>query len=333
MPSETPAIPAGVFVDRIRSRLTPALFCPLDSGEGTFHLPPALTADMSACSRVLLALVCVASAGMLRATTLAEAQELYRAKRYAEARTAFAQVAAADPDNTEAAYHLGRLALMRNEQEEAVKWLEKATTLAPGSSPYFRALGDAYGLSAQKAGLFSKLGFARKCLAAYEKGVALDPQSVSARYALFVFYRQAPAIIGGGVDKARTQAQEIQKLDVVRGTLALAELSVADKKYEEAFETLEDLRRSHPEALDAGYQIGRVAALSGLRFDEGVAALKEYLAHTPDDNQPPLWAAHWWLGQIFEKKGNPAVARAEYEAALKLNPTQPQLIEAMKRLP
>jgi tetratricopeptide (TPR) repeat protein len=270
---------------------------------------------------------------MLHATTLAEAQELYRTKRYAEARTAFAQVAAADPDNAEAAYHLGQLALMRNEQEEAVKWLERATTLAPRSSPYFRALGDAYGLSTQKAGLFSKPGFARKCLAAYEKGVALDPQSVNARYALFNFYRSAPAIVGGGVDKARTQAQEIQKLDVVRGTLALAELSVADKKYEEAFEALENLRRSHPEALDAVYQIGRVTALSGLRLDEGAASLKEYLTHTPDDNQPPLWAAHWRLGQIFEKKGTPAAARAEYEAALKLNPTQPQLIEAMKRLP
>ena len=288
---------------------------------------------MSACSRILLALVCVASAGVLRATTLAEAQELYRAKRYAEARTAFAQVAAADPDNADAAYHLGQLALMHNEQEEAVKWLEKATTLAPGSSPYFKALGDAYGLSAQKAGLFSQLGFARKCLAAYEKGVALNPQNVSARYALFNFYRSAPAFIGGGVDKALTQAQEIQKLDVVRGTLALVELSLAEKKYDEAFETLENLRRSHPEVLDAGYQIGRVAALSGLRLDEGVAALKEYLTHTPDDNQPALWAAHWRLGLIFEKKGDPAAARAEYAAALKLNPTQPQLIEAMKRLP
>jgi tetratricopeptide (TPR) repeat protein len=125
----------------------------------------------------------------------------------------------------------------------------------------------------------------------------------------------------------------MQKLDVVRGTLALAELSVADKKYEEAFETLENFRRSHPEALDAGYQIGRVAALSGLRLDEGAASLKDYLAHTPDDNQPPLWAAHWRLGQIFEKKGDPAAARTEYAEALKLNPTQPQLIEAMKRLP
>jgi tetratricopeptide (TPR) repeat protein len=308
-------------------------FCPLDSCRGTFHIPPALTAVMSACYRALLALACLTSIGRLHAATLAEAQELYRAKRYAEARTAFEQVAAADPHNAEAPYRLGMLALMRDEQEEAVKWLEKATALAPRSSPYFKALGDAYGLSAQKAGLFSKPGFARKCLAAYEKGVALDPQSVSARYALYTFYRQAPAFAGGGVDKARAQAQEIQKLDVVRGTLALVELSVAGKKYEEAFETLENFRRSHPEVLDTFYQIGRVAALSGLRLDEGAASLKEYLTHTPNNNQPPLWSAHWWLGQIFEKKGDPATARAEYEAALKLNPTQPQLLEAIKRLP
>jgi tetratricopeptide (TPR) repeat protein len=290
---------------------------------------------MAVCSRVLLAIVLVgaASTGMLHATTLADAQDLYRAKRYVEARTAFEQVLAAEPDNAEAAYHLGKLALMRNEQEEAVKWLEKATALSARSSPYFKALGDAYGLSAQKAGLLYKPDFARKSLTAYEKSVALDPLSVSARDALYDFYRQAPAIAGGSLDKARAQAREIQKLDVLRGTLDLVELSVADKNYEEAFQTLEDFRRHHSETLDAAYQIGRVAALSGRRLDGGVAMLKEYLAHTPDDNQPPLWAAHWRLGQIFEKQGNPAAARAEYAAALKLNPTQPQLVEAMKRLP
>lgn len=282
--------------------------------------------------RVALIFACCAFPGLIRAATLGEAQELFRAKRYAEARSAFEQVVAAEPNNAEAAYHLGLLAIRRDAPEDAVIWLEKATAISPRSAPFFQALGDAYGISAQKAGLFSKLGFARKCRIAYEQAVSLDPENIEARYSLFTYCRQAPSIAGGGLDKARVQALEIQKRDAVQGTLALAELSVAEKKYDDAFVILEDLHRSHPETLAASYQIGRTAAMSGLRLDQGEAALKEYLAHTPDDSQAPLWAAHWRLGQILEKKGDPVAARSEFEAALKLNPTQPQLLEAMRRL-
>jgi tetratricopeptide (TPR) repeat protein len=278
---------------------------------------------------ILLVLWCAVP---LRATTAAQAEALYNAKRYVEARTAFEQVIAAAPNNASAAYYLGDLALMRDAPEEAAQWLEKATALAPESSQYFHALGDAYGLSAQKAGLFSKLGLAQKCQAAYEHAVTLDPEDIEARYALFTYCRQAPSIAGGGLDKARTQAIEIQKRNHLRGTLALVELDVADHKFEEAFAALDEIRRLHPDSSIANYQFGRAAAMCGQRLDQGASALRQYLATTPDEDQPPLWAAHWRLGQILEKKGDVQGARAEYAAALKLNPTQPQLVEAARRL-
>ena len=287
---------------------------------------------MSECLRALSLAACLSTAGPGHAASFDEAQALYRTKRYAEAHELFEQVAAAEPNNAAAAYHLGQLALMRNDEAEAIKWLAKATALAPQLAPNWQALGDAYGLAAQKAGLFSKPGLAWKCRHAYEKAVALEPDNISARYALFTFFRQAPAIAGGGLDKARAQALEIQKRDPVRGTIALVEISVVEKKFDEAFAALADLRRSHPEAWDAAYQVGRTAAMSGQRLDEGAAALREYLAHAPDEDQAPLWAAHWRLGQILEKKGYLPGARIEYEAALKLNPTQPQLLEAMERV-
>ena len=278
---------------------------------------------------ILSVLWCAAS---LHATTAGQAEELYNARRYVEARAAFEQVIAAEPNNASAAYHLGDLAMMRDAPEEAAQWLEKATELAPKSSQYFHALGDAYGLSAQKAGLFSKLGFARKCQAAYEHAVALDPEDIEARYALFTYCRQAPSIAGGGLDKARTQAIEIQKRDHLRGALALVEVSVADHKFAEAFAALDEIRRLHPDSSIANYQFGRAAAMCGQRLDQGASALRQYIATTPDEDQPPLWAAHWRLGQILEKMGDVPGARAEYAAALKLNPTQPQLVEAARRV-
>jgi tetratricopeptide (TPR) repeat protein len=282
--------------------------------------------------RIVFAFSWLALVGAVRATTLDEAQELYKAKRYAEAQAAFEAIAAAEPTNAGAAYHLGELALMRNAPETAVRWLEKATTLNPRSELYVQALGDAYGVAAQQAGIFSKLGLARKCGAAYARAVELDPNNIEARYALFTFYRQAPAIAGGGHDKARAEALEIQKRDAVRGTLTLVELSVAEGDYDAAFAGLDELRKAHPDVLDAAYLMGRTAAMSGKRLDDGIAALKEYLAHPPREDQTPLWAAHWRLGQIFQKKGDRAAARAELEAALKLNPTQPQLLKTMVSL-
>ena len=100
------------------------------------------------------------------------AVELYQ-QRKPEAQAAFAQLAAANPENADIQFYLGRLALQRGDHEEAVKHLEKAVALAPNDSRMHHRLGDAYGLSAQKAGLFSKMSVAGKCRTAYEKAVAL----------------------------------------------------------------------------------------------------------------------------------------------------------------
>ena len=287
-----------------------------------------MTTTLRAAVRLaLLALACRLHAGPAE-----DAAALYGDHKFGEAQAAFERLAAAEPGNAEAAYYLGLLALHRNEPEEAVRLLEKATTLAPSTARYLRALGDAYGVSAQQAGLFSKLGFARKCGAAYEQAVKLDPDNVAIRYALFSFDRQAPGIAGGGLDKARAEALEIRKRDPVQGAIALAEVSVAEKKFEEAFAVLEELHRDHPEAALADYQFGRAAAMCGAHLEEGVAALRRYLAHTPGDTEPQPWAAHWRLGQILERQGDLAGARAEFAAGLKENPAQPQLIDAMRRV-
>jgi tetratricopeptide (TPR) repeat protein len=162
------------------------------------------------------------------------AVELYT-QRSPGAQAAFEKLAAANPDNASILFYLGRLALQRNDHEAAVKHLEKAVALAPNDSRMHHRLGDAYGLSAQKAGLFSKMSLAGKCRTSYEKAVELDPKSLDARFALLGFYQQAPGIAGGGLDKAHVQAQEIKRLDAGRGRQAVAGLYIVEKKYAEAF--------------------------------------------------------------------------------------------------
>lgn len=257
---------------------------------------------------------------------------LYQQRKPLEAQHAFEALAAMNPENTDILFYLGRLALQRDDHQQAVAYLEKAVALSPRDSRFHHRLGDAYGRSAQKAGLFSKLGLAGKCRAEYEKSVELDPNNIDARFSLLGFYQQAPAIAGGGLDKALVQAQEIKQLDLVRGRLAVAGVQVAGKKYAEAFAEFDEVLQLKPDDYGALFQTGRLAALTGERLDRGLATLRQCLAQTPPEGQPSHAAVHWRIGNILEKKGDQTGARAAYEAALKNDPKFSQAIESLQKL-
>ncbi|HTZ21634.1 MAG TPA: tetratricopeptide repeat protein [Opitutaceae bacterium] len=268
----------------------------------------------------------------LPATPLTEAIGLFQARKMPEAQAAFAKIAAAEPTNAEAAQYLGLLALMRNDSEQAVQWLEKAAQLAPTNSYYCRLLGDAYGQSAGKAGVFSRFGFAKKCLASYNKAIELDPNNLDARSGRIEYYRRAPAIIGGGMDKAYAEAAEIRRRDPSRGAAVLGNLYIAEKKYAEAFALLDELIAKDSADKALLYQVGRLAAISGQQLERGEASLKEYFHYEPTPNEPPLYNAHWRLGTLYERKGDKAAARAEYQTALQLRPDYTTAQNALKQL-
>jgi tetratricopeptide (TPR) repeat protein len=260
------------------------------------------------------------------------AVDLYNKRQAPEARKAFEALAAANPANANIQYYLGRLALQGNDSEAAIKHLEKAVELLPHDGRFQHRLGDAYGQAALKAGLFSKMRLAGKCRTAYEKAVELDPKNIDARFSLLGFYQQAPAVVGGGLDKAHAQAQEIKKLDAGRGRQAIAGLYIIEKKYAEAFGEFEAVLKERPDDYAALFQSGRLAAISGERLDHGLATLRQCLAQTPPEGQPGHAPAHWRIGNILEKQNDKTGARAAYEAALKIDPKFPQAIESLKKL-
>lgn len=260
------------------------------------------------------------------------AVELYNQRKAPEAQRAFEALATANPANANIQFYLGRLALQLNEHEKAAKHLEKAVELGPHDSRFHLRLGDAYGQLAKKAGMFSALRLAGKCRAAYEKAIELDPKSLDARFSLLGFYQQAPAIAGGGMDKAHAQAQEIKKLDANRGHQAIAGLYAVEKKYAEAFAELDAALTKTPGDYAALFQSGRLAAVSGERLERGLACLRQCLTQTTPEGQPGHAAAHWRIGNILEKQNDKTGARAAYEAALKLDPKFSQASESLKKL-
>lgn len=261
-----------------------------------------------------------------------QANTLFAQKKWTEAQTLLKNSIAAQPQDAEAHFLLGRALLNQDKAEEAVAALEKAAELAPDHSEYFNRLGDAYGRSAQKAGVFAKLGWAKKCKAAYETAVALDPKNINARASLASYYAQAPGIAGGSMDKAYAQAEEIKRLDPARGRTAFTQLYVADKKYDEAFRLFDETLQEMPDDYAALYQTGRLAATIGERLERGRETLQKCLSLAPPAGQPGHDAVNWRLGMIFEKKGDKSTARSLYETALKLNPKFQQAVESLKKL-
>jgi len=281
---------------------------------------------------LLLATVCARAA--VPSAQLENVRHLLHDHNVAAAEAAARTLVGANPADAEAHALLGEAEVAKGDADAAVRAWEKAAELAPARSDYQRQLGDAYGFAAQKAGMLSMIGLAKKCRRAYEKAVALDPRNVGARQSLLDYYQMAPGLMGGGMDKAYEQAAAISALDAARGRRAYAMLHAADRKYEVAFAEFEEVLKAAPDDYAALYQVGKLAATSGQFLDRGLAALRRCLELPVPEaaGTPEHAAAHWRIGNILEKQNDPAGARAAYQAALKLDATFTQADDALKNL-
>ncbi len=260
-------------------------------------------------------------------------ETLSREGRWAEARTLAQPLATAGPKDAAAQYWLGRCLVALGEGAQAVPVLEKAVALDPATSGTMRLLGDAYGLTAQRAGLLAKPGWAKRCRVAYEKAIALDPKDVDAHWALMEFYRQAPGFVGGGADKARAQAEVIRTLDAARGRAALIAFCLEEQKYAEAFALYEGTGPDQLADYQPLYQLGKYADTSGQQLDRGLAALRRCLAISPAGDNRGYAPALWRIGNILARSGDVAGARASYQAAVQDNPQFAEAAEALAKLP
>lgn len=263
---------------------------------------------------------------------LTEAKALYHARKTEEARQAFEALANTEPQNAEVHFYLGLVAFRVDDPKAAAAHLERAVELAPESAEYWRRLGDAYGTQAQRASVFSKVGLAKKCLSAYETAVAANPAHVSARWSLMEFYKQAPGFFGGGMDKARAQADAMTELDPGVGRWAHAQLLLKEEKGADALALYADVLTTEPPDYAALYQLGRLAEWTGRDLERGKQALAKCLTLEPKAWSGPHKEVHLALGRIHEALNDKDAARAAYQAALALDPEYRPALEALAKL-
>ena len=256
------------------------------------------------------------------------------------------------------AYKRGRAALTAGKYDDAVGAFEQAVKADGASAEYHLWLGNALGSVAQRANVFRQPFLARRVKSEFERTVQLDSTSIGAHEGLLEFYRQAPGVMGGSMDRARAEAGAIGRINALRGHFARASLAREEKdsaavereyraaldafpdslsavtalsayllstrRGDDAFPLLEAYLSRHPTDMFAQFWIGRTSAITGHQLDRGERALRTVLAAPGigiDTTLPPPANAHYRLGDIAAKRGDKVRAKEEYEAALRLNPT------------
>jgi tetratricopeptide (TPR) repeat protein len=271
---------------------------------------------------------------------------------------------AADP--ADALIAQGEAALHAGNTGKAIDFFKEAVAKSPKNAVAHYHLGDAYGDAALKGGLFSQMSLANKCKDEFLAAVALNPDYYEARLGLVEWYLQVPGIAGGSEEKAAEQAAEIKKRDSLRGHLAYVSIYRKQQKPELVRGEYLAIVKEQPSSAKAHYwygsyligqknlpaataefdtavkldgtympawfQVGHVAALTGSDLARGEDALRRYLTYKPASDEPGLHRAHYWLGAIFEKQGKKAEAKAAYQTSLKINASQKDVQEALKRV-
>jgi tetratricopeptide (TPR) repeat protein len=257
---------------------------------------------------------------------------LFKAKRYPEARVAFEKLAVANRNNAAAVHYLGRTIIARNDPvalEEGLAWLGKAVELDPNNAVYLGIYG---GASLQLAGRTNSLSAANRGREAMEKALAINPDYLEAREGLFQFYDRAPWPIGSSA-KAKAQLDEIRKRDPDLATILGVVSKVRAKEYAAAFKMCEDVLATKPDNYTALYHYGRTASISGQNLELGLSRLRQCLELEPSTPASPTHSHAWQrIGNILEQLNRPDEARAAYENALKLDPSNRQASDALAKL-
>src|SRR5215212_8995227 len=103
-------------------------------------------------------------------------------------------------------FEQGKATMQTNDADKAIAAFEKAVAKNPKKAEYHYWLGNAYGLAARKANMFSQMSLGKKVGAEFNQAVALDPNYLDARMGVLEFDLQAPGIMDGGARRSGLHA-------------------------------------------------------------------------------------------------------------------------------
>jgi len=316
---------------------------------------------------VLFAGGLAAGNGLSASEAMEAALRAYTVGDYSKAVQILQSASQAEPKNAEIHLLLAKTFYEMEERDRAVASAERAVALDPKSSLNHEWLGRTYGEKADHCGWLCAMQLAKKARREFATAVELDERNFSAMQALIEFDCGAPGIVGGGEDKALKEIEKLASLDVAEGHYARANCRRQKKDFAEADAEFTKTLESNPKSVDLVYDIGdyamkrdqpdRLSAvvqtgeklnpkdprgpfylavaqiLRGEKLAEAESVIREYMSKAPKRNNYPSPAmAHYWLGRLAERKNMRDAAIGEYETALRLEPKNRYVNEALKRV-
>jgi tetratricopeptide (TPR) repeat protein len=281
-------------------------------------------------------------------------KKLMAERKFDEACVEFLKFKKNSPEFADSQYFLGQIFARKKETDKAEAYFKQAIAANGNIAEYHMALGSLLGQIAADANPLRQGILAPKIKNEFEIAARLDPKNLEARWMLIAFYLRAPKIMGGDIEKAKSTANEIMKINQAEGNRAWGTIwrseeknDLAEKNYQASvtlapdsvryystlarfYESIPDLDKAletyrrtlkrFPEHRQSYMQIGRLTANAGKNMDEGEKSLNEYIRLTPDKNDKSLANACYYLGLIEKNRGNTTLARKQFELALKINP-------------
>jgi tetratricopeptide (TPR) repeat protein len=259
------------------------------------------------------------------APDLAAAERLYQQTDY---RAALKLAESAPQRDAATAQLIGRCRFMLGDYKSATEALETSVRLEPNVAEHYLWLGRAWGRRAEN-NAFMAMHYASLCRENLERAVQLDSSNREATGDLLEYYLEAPAMLGGGVERAQKLSEVIQKFDQVEYHWARAHIEIHEKRYDQAESELNKTVEMAPQQVHRWVELARFLAGHG-RIQESEAAF-ERAAHIDPHDKRLLYGR----GATYVKGGrNLDVAKTLLEAYLAspLTPDDPSREEVRKLL-
>jgi tetratricopeptide (TPR) repeat protein len=272
----------------------------------------------------------------------------------------------ASPDDALAHNLLCRAYFSLGEWDSGISECEKAVSLAPDNSQFHLWLGRIYGEKADQSRFIVAAGLARKVRSQFETAVQLNPKNVDARSDLAEFYLEAPAIVGGGRDKAEQQADSLAAIDPASADWVKARIAekqgdftTADRDYHDAisashgsasawlnlglfykhrsqFDQMEEallhVRTSPLDRPDALVDAAEILINTQRNLREAAQLLHRYLNSSVKVEQAPVFKVYYLLGIADEKLGEIRDAATQYKMAVGMAKEFRPALDALQRM-
>jgi tetratricopeptide (TPR) repeat protein len=262
------------------------------------------------------------------------------------------QVLKQQPQNAEAYNLRCRIYMQERRWDDAIASCKAAVAVAPDNSDYNLWLARAMGEKADRVSFITAFKMARQIHQEFETAARLDPHNVQALSDLGQFYVEAPAVVGGGVDKAQGIVQQLDAISPEHAHILRARIAENKKNYSQAEQELKSAIAAAKQPSSAWMELA-LFYYRHQRWDEMVQAvhsgasadtqntfslvdgasmlvrakrdlpfarqiLERYLASSNQSEDAPAFRVHAELGKLLTQLGDTQGAQQQFAATQEL---------------